>query len=282
MQTAVFCDGRWVENCSRETDLGFHRGEGAVEALVAKGAVLFHWYDHYARLRGSCGYYGIRLEKLLPGQRILEKIKSMIAEEECDYAQIHILVTTGNSGDLKTPSDGPALSLNVWPFVQENPPPIRLMPIDEKRKVPQHKLTFDYGTVRMNMKKAQEAGFDSFLYSTCEGCLLEGPYENLFFVNWEKELITPAFGALPGITRKILLDLAQKNGLKVREQQVNLWYLRRTREAFLSSTTKGVAAVCKIADYEHFEVGAGTLTAKLKEPFFEYQENYYSERGAKD
>ncbi|QQG42943.1 MAG: aminotransferase class IV family protein [Candidatus Giovannonibacteria bacterium] len=280
MQTAVYSNGVWQESCSREADLGLHRNEGGVEVLVAKGDVPFHWYDHHSRLRGSCGYYGISLEKLLPGQKILEQIKLMLSREGCERGQIHVLVTSGDSEDLKTPSSSPRLSLNIWPFFQGNPPPLSVMPVNERRIVPRHKLTFHYGNVGPNLKKAKEAGFDSFLYSDEKDGLLEGPYENLFFVNDAGELITPAFGALPGVTRRILLNLAQKSGLRVLEQPVRLWHLRRMKEAFFSSTTKGAAAISKVGEYEHFEVGERTLTAQLKKLFFEYQERYYSERGA--
>lgn len=277
MQTLVYSNGKWAKNVFWENDLGLHRADGVVEVLIAKIGVPFHWPDHYERLIAGCDGY-IPLEKLPPESEILEKVKLLMSKEGGDCSIIHVLITSGDSDDLKLPLNIPKLALNIWTFKQPPHKPPSLKTIKEKRRVPQYKLTCDYGTVRRNTKIVQKAGFDSFLYWDPEKGILEGPYENIFFVKNDGSLITPGNGMLPGVTRKVALELARASGIfkKVEERRVDLKDLEDSAEAFLTSTTKGVAPVRRVDDF-NFKINKESLTTRLRSNFLQYSENYFNE-----
>ena len=280
-----YCNGVWSPRGCWDNDLGLWRARSVVEVLEARGDILFHWADHYERLLAGCAFR-LPLKKLPTEAEILARLKNLL--EKSGYARsiIHVQVTTGPSGDLKNSLGQPTLTLDVRSSHEpETVPPLHLKTVSEKRRFPQYKLGSSYGDIDLILKtyRIEEEGFNSFLYWDEYNGILEGPYENVFFVSDAGELITPSFGMLPGVTRKILLALARESGIftEVKERQIHLWQLTRMNEAFLSSTTKGVASIARINDdHKHFALGKSTLTAKLHRRFLKYRESYYKKRGA--
>ena len=282
MQNLIWCEGDWREKISWQNDLGLQRADGVIEVLAARGAVLFHWYDHWSRLMAGCDGY-IPREKLPSGQEIKAKAECLLKKDGNDRSVVRILVTPGDSDDMKTPSGSPKLSLDVRPLTESESKPLRLMTVVERRKVPNLKLACDYGTVNRNIQRIQGMGYDSFLYYDHIDGILEGPYENVFFITTDDWLITPYTHnrALAGVTRKIVLDLAQRSELfkRVSEYEIGIDLLKLCREAFFTSTTRGITPIKQII-YRAFEVGPDTLTSKLQKLLWKYSDNYFRERGA--
>ena len=88
-----------------------------------------------------------------------------------------------------------------------------------------------------------------------KGELAECAMSNIFLVKIRK-LSTPALdcGILPGITRKLVLEIAQQNGLEVRENSLPPQVLLEADEAFLTATSREIIPVVRC---DHHVIGAG-------------------------
>jgi len=89
-------------------------------------------------------------------------------------------------------------------------------------------------------------GYYEALLTDQKGFIKEGSRSNLFFVR-QNELITPPISqVLPGVTRRVIIQLALDMGIPVSEQHINHTELNRMDAAFLSGTSPGILPVNKI------------------------------------
>jgi len=70
------------------------------------------------------------------------------------------------------------------------------------------------------------------------GCITEGSISNVFLVTPAPSLVTPPVesGLLPGITRQVVMELADSLGVDAVESEVKLTDLRQFEEAFLTNS----------------------------------------------
>jgi branched-chain amino acid aminotransferase len=95
--------------------------------------------------------------------------------------------------------------------------------------------------------EALSAGFDDALMLDWRGFVAEATGANIFFVI-DGQLHTPTADCfLNGITRRIVIDLAQKRGIAVIERAVTTDDLARASEAFLTGTASEITPVGEIA-----------------------------------
>jgi len=115
---------------------------------------------------------------------------------------------------------------------------------------------------------AARRGTDEALYVTPAGEVTEAITSNVFLVE-RGALVTPprASGILPGVTRAIVIEIARRSGIAVREEPVTLSRLRRAREVFLTASTVEVLPVVRIDGRRVGEGRPGELTRKLQAAF---------------
>ena len=119
------------------------------------------------------------------------------------------------------------------------------------------------------LERAHAEGFDEFLLLNEKGGIAECSSANVFLVRDGRALTPPlASGCLPGVTREILLEIAPKAGIDVVEQDLALDDLSSAQEAFISSTTREVAAVESISPNWSYKV-PGPVTQALDRAFRE-------------
>ncbi|MCM2321982.1 MAG: aminotransferase class IV [Oligoflexia bacterium] len=118
--------------------------------------------------------------------------------------------------------------------------------------------------------EATADGYDDALLCDFEGAVAEGTSFNIFYVK-NGMLITPStdIGILAGITRDLLVQLARRQGLRVREVRFPASRLFEADEVFATSSMKEVYPVTRI---DGKPVGCpahagkpGPLTLKLRE-----------------
>lgn len=85
--------------------------------------------------------------------------------------------------------------------------------------------------------EATHAGADEAILLNSAGRIAEGSADNIFIVK-KGELLTPPVieGALDGITRQVVLELAEKLGIKFRETPLAPYDLYTAEECFLTGT----------------------------------------------
>jgi branched-chain amino acid aminotransferase len=119
-------------------------------------------------------------------------------------------------------------------------------------------------------EQAHKRGLDDALLLNERGHVSECTAANVFWIS-QGTLFTPPFsaGCLPGVTRRILLELAPDLGIPVTETEATLDVLQRADEVFITSTTRQVQGVGSIEECK-FPDAPGPVTSRLAKAFAEY------------
>ena len=124
--------------------------------------------------------------------------------------------------------------------------------------------------------EAKERGAHEALMLNANGYLTEGTISNIFFIS-NQILCTPSTncGILDGITRKIILELAVKNRIKIKEGRFRKEALYNASEAFITNTTMEVMPVSRV-DKNKYKVG--TITRLLHREYKKEVRAYISKQ----
>ena len=127
--------------------------------------------------------------------------------------------------------------------------------------------TTSYGENVVALTRAGEAGAGEAIFANTRGDLCEGTGSNVFLVS-DGQLITPPLssGCLPGVTRALVMELCEREGVSVLEKAVPVGSLSRASEAFLTSTTREVHPIRKV-DAVELPLAPGKITAHLQDAF---------------
>jgi branched-chain amino acid aminotransferase len=122
--------------------------------------------------------------------------------------------------------------------------------------------------------EAERSGFEEALMLNSDGYVAEASADNLFIVRGNR-LLTPAthVGALPGITRATVLELAVQFGMETSETQMTLQEVYNADECFLTGTA---AEVCPVVEIDSRPIGEGIpgpMTRRLMEAFRDLTQN---------
>jgi branched-chain amino acid aminotransferase len=103
------------------------------------------------------------------------------------------------------------------------------------------------------------------------GYVAEATADNVFIVK-NGAVYTPSTqaGSLDGITRRTVMELAEKEGIKVVERNLTRFDLYAADEMFLTGTGAEVIAVVEMDGRVIGGGVPGPLTQKLRRLFFEY------------
>jgi branched-chain amino acid aminotransferase len=234
------------------TDHGFLYGDGIFEGIrVARGRI-FRLGAHLARFAASAR--AIALE--LPGgpgaarQVVLETIRAFGEPD----AYVRLVATRGEGGLGVDPASCPC--------------PRLLCLVDRLRLYPEEKLvggldlltsslrrppadaldprvkSLNYLTSALARLEARQRGADEALLLNAAGMIAEASVANLFA--WrDGELLTPPAtdGALEGITRRSVLELAPGIGIAARERTLGRFDLFAADEAFLTGSGAGLVPI---------------------------------------
>jgi branched-chain amino acid aminotransferase len=109
--------------------------------------------------------------------------------------------------------------------------------------------TLAYTDSVLALAEARRAGADEAIFLDTEGHCSEATASNLFAVVGDT-LVTPpvSCGALPGITRAAVIELARGLEIEVAERPLSPDELRAAREAFLTSSLREIAPLVRVGD----------------------------------
>ncbi|MDP2690169.1 MAG: aminotransferase class IV, partial [Deltaproteobacteria bacterium] len=130
--------------------------------------------------------------------------------------------------------------------------------------------TLNYLPSVLARMEARKAGVEEAVFTAPDGALLEAAGANLFIV--ERGVIkTPPLnanpflpGVLPGVTRKAVIDIAGKLGIRVMAARLPEDGLRRCGEAFLTNSTCGVVPLVSVDSVKVADGRPGPVTRGLQ------------------
>ncbi|HPY30277.1 MAG TPA: branched-chain-amino-acid transaminase [Verrucomicrobiota bacterium] len=116
--------------------------------------------------------------------------------------------------------------------------------------------------------EANNAGVEEAVMLNAEGYVAECTGDNLFIVR-DDEVLTPplAAGALYGITRRVVMELAEEAGWRVREPNLTRYDLFNASECFLTGTGAEIVPVVKIDGRVIGSGKPGPVTRQLMERY---------------
>ncbi len=243
---------------------GLLAGWGLFSTLRIYQGVAFAWEDHWARLAADAALLhldvaGLRAE----AERGLAALVEANAAPEA-VARIYLI---RNHGGLLAPPAGGAglrptdLLLVTLPLRAWRPrAALRLQPHGRHAAAPlagTKTLTWSHNLVLV--EEANAAGFDDVLLLNERGEVAECTSANVFAARAGRLLTPPlASGALPGVSRKVLLESGPRHGLRIEEAVLRPDDLRAAEEIFITSTTREVQPVERI---DAWSVPQGPLAA---------------------
>ncbi|MER9426001.1 aminotransferase class IV [Mesorhizobium sp. M0317] len=114
---------------------------------------------------------------------------------------------------------------------------------------------------------AYDAGAETALVIDTNGHIAEGPGFNVFVVK-DGSLRTPAFGVLPGITRRTVFDLCAEIGLSATAADISRAEIKGADEVFITSTAGGIMPVTRIDDTAIANAHVGSITRRLMDLYW--------------
>lgn len=116
------------------------------------------------------------------------------------------------------------------------------------------------------LKRAREKGALEIIHVDEKKRIYEGMTSN-FFAVMEGQLVTPKGRILPGITRAVVLEIADKLSIPYEERNLYLKEIPNFLEAFITASNKEIMPVVQIDEKKVGNGKVGELTKKLIREF---------------
>lgn len=257
-------------------DLWLRRGISNFTTFLACGGKPFHLDYHLKRLRAGCRAVAIPFPPFLVpflGREVARLLRSR------KDAKIEITVTPGASPDGWRPQGNGSIFIFIEPFPKRSghaPTRGKIVKTVPYRRPGALVKDRNYRVAWSAYHKARMRGghIDDVLYTDGDE-LIELSRSNIFFVRGETLFTPPHAKALPGITRKIVMDLARHAGFRVVTRPVYRADLTRFTEAFATSSISGIVPILQIDGHRIGRRKAGLITRQLSQLFEDYSRSYF-------
>jgi branched-chain amino acid aminotransferase len=259
-------------------DHGVLYGDGVFEGIRAYNGRVFRLEQHIDRL--YAGAHTLMINIPISKQEMCKAVCDTCAANNLTDAYIRLVVTRG-AGDLgldprkcTTPTIFViAASIQMYPeeFYQKG---LELITCSTRRNSPQ---TLDPAMKSLNylnniLAKIEtiQAGVPEGIMLTADGYVSECTGDNLFIVKGNTLTVPPLhLGNLGGITRQAIMELAEAEGLEVREEMFRLHDLYNADEFFITGTAAEVVPGVKVDGRLIADGKPGPITQRLRKRYQE-------------
>jgi branched-chain amino acid aminotransferase len=260
-------------------DHGLLYGDGVFEGIRVYSGRIFEFDAHLDRLYNSAK--AIRLAIPLSRKQLVEATESAVQANSVLNGYIRLVVTRGEG------------SLGLNPFTCKHPQviiiadKIQLYPEELYEKglkvisattirnhplaIPPQVKSLNYLNNILAKIEALDSNAPEAIMYNHQGYVAEATGDNVFIVK-DGKIYTPPVqaGSLEGITRMVVIKLADKEGLPVVERNITRFDLYTCDELFLTGTA---AEVIGVVDVDGRIIGngqPGAVTKMLREKFYKY------------
>jgi branched-chain amino acid aminotransferase len=253
-------------------DRGLTYGDGLFETLRAYHGQPFALEEHLARLQASADFLGFAVPRR-PWQRDIRWLLEKNGLGKTD-AWVRITVTRGVSARGLLPPGRPrptcfVMAGRVDPAiarVQRCGARVALVPFARHGFLAEHKGLSYLPGVLGKVIAARHQAFEG-LFVNADGFITEGTTSNVFAWRGSRLVTPPVAGILPGITRRLVIELAVAAGVRVVERSLSADDLLDADEAFLTSSVAEVIPVVAV-NARHVANGAvGPRTQHLQQRY---------------
>ncbi len=279
-ETEIYIDGKFYSKSQAKIsvyDHGLLYGDGVFEGIRAYDNVVFKLREHISRLYKSA--HSIMLQISMTQEQMIKAVLNTLRKNKLKDSYIRLVVTRG-VGDLGLdPRKCPKATIIIIAH-----PMIALHSKEQKEKgitamitwvkrdpvdATSHEVkSLNYLNSILAKIESNVAGVDEAICLDKTGFVCEGVAENVFIVR-NGEVITPptSTGALPGITRSAVMELAEKLGHRVVERNVTPNELFTADEVLLTGTAAEITPVREVNKRAIGDGKVGPVTKKLLAEF---------------
>ncbi|MEW9110681.1 MAG: D-amino-acid transaminase [Cytobacillus gottheilii] len=270
----VIVNGEFVERSQAKVDIedrGFQFGDGVYEVIRVYNGKMFTADEHLERLHVSGEKIGLKIPYSVEELKV--QLAELIIKNDLKLGTIYMQFTRGVS-----PRNHPFPAETIAPGFTANikhvgrPSENMDNGVKALLKEDVRWLLCDVKSLNLlgNLLAKQEA--------VAAGCfeaiqhrgetVTEGSASNISIVKDGKVFTHPATNLiLNGITRRVFLDLCERNQIPFAEEASTLTELSEADEVFLSSTTAEIMPIIQINDKPVGAGAPGPVTKKLQELF---------------
>lgn len=233
-------------------DRGFLMGDGVYEVIPVYAGLPFRLMQHLQRLQRSLD--GVRMQNPYTDEKWSDIITQLVTDNGQGDQAVYLQVTRGVAPRDHVFPEG----VEPTAFIMSNP--IKPLPETYKKDGIKAITVDDIRWAQCDIKaitllpnsllrqKAQDVGAQEALLIR-NGFMTEGSASNSYAVLDGVLYTAPKDEkVLPGITRDLVLELADKAGINYREQAVSDDDLQRAEEIWISSSTREVLPVTTLDD----------------------------------
>ena len=260
-------------------DHGLLYGDGIFEGIRVYSDKIFMEKEHIIRLYDSAK--AIRMEIPMSVDEMISAMRETVKANEIKNGYIRLIVTRGvgtlglNPFTCKTP-----MVIIIASNIQLYPDELyeNGMKVISSSVVRNHPLSLPPQVKSLNYLnnilakiEAIDAGVLEAIMFNHMGFVAEATGDNVFIIK-NDTIYTPPVqnGSLAGITRQVVIELAQKQGFNVIEQNLTRFDLYTADEFFLTGTAAEVIGIVEIDGRIVGTGKPGKITKLLKDKFFEY------------
>jgi len=259
-----------------------HYGLGIFEGIrcyeTGKGSAIFRLDEHVDRLFNSAHIF--LMEIPYSRKDIKDAIIETIKVNRIKSCYIRPLVYIGYGAMGLYPKENPVnVSIAVWSWGTylgdeglEKGIRIRTSSFIRNHvnaNMTRGKVCGYYVNSQLAKKEAISGGYDEALLLDTEGYVSEGSGENVFIVRNGVLKTTPLTSILEGITRNSILQIAEDEGVGIKEERFTRDELYISDEAFFTGTAAEVTPIRELDGRVIGEGRPGKITKKLQSIFFD-------------
>lgn len=286
----VWLNGKFVPRESAMVsvfDAGFQHGVGLFETLTAHHGAAFRPQAHMSRLAQSAR--DLLLSDRLRIDPLVEAIDQVLQRNELQAARIRLSIT---GGDLNTLQATGRSQVDPTILIVAQPPTpypdaffehgVTVI-VAEGRDNPFNPMaghkTLNYWPRIQALQRAAAKGAAEALWLDVSNRLSAGSVSNIFLVKdgalWtptargEQEVDAPSPPVLPGITRMVIIELAEALNIQVQRKTLDADELVQADEVFLTNSSWGVLPVVEVVGKQIGDGKVGPITNRLRQAWLD-------------
>ena len=270
----VFLNGKFVtekQAVVRVVDRSFLYGDGLFETIrVVKGKP-FRGAQHLERMVRGAEF--LKIKPPFTPKEVHQFAEQLITKNDMPDSILRVLLSRGVGlrGYSPKGADSPALVMTLHPVPDDGEPAAcRLITattrIHAADPLTQFK-TCNKLTQILARAEAEAKGADEALLLNTTGEVVETAGANLFWIYRDRVCTVPTGrGALPGITRAVVLEICQILGLETIKRVIKPEALRGSEGVFMTQSARGVVPIASL-DGEPFQ--PSPLAEKILQAYHE-------------
>ena len=258
-------------------DRGFLFGDGVYEVIPAYGGHLLRLPQHMQRLQNSLA--AIRLDNPLSDDEWIEILNTLLEKNQGRDQSVYLQVTRGvaeqrdhSFPDMVKPTVFVMVNELFAPAKEDLSKGVAAITVDDIRWRACHiKATALLANTLLRQQATDAGAAEAILIR--DGLVTEGAASNVFMVK-NNTLITPPVGPtlLTGVTRDLVLEQAQLNGINCIESAISENELGQADEIWLTSSTKEILPVISLNGSAVGNGQFGPIWNKMIDIFQSYKE----------